>query len=358
MKLFTVGPVEMNEETKRIGGCQVPYFRNEEFSEVVLHSTQLIKNLVNASNNSQVLMLTASGTGAMEAMVINTLSEADTVLVVKGGTFGARFSQLCELHSIPHIDVEIPAGEKLTRDILDKYSANKEITALLVNIHETSTGQLYDKSLLSSFCREKGCLFIVDAISSFLADEVDMKKYGIDGLIVSSQKALALEPGLSMVVLEQSLLDRVNKINPKTMYFDFSDYITNANRGQTPFTPAVQIIYELEQRLESIEAEGIDNIILDTARKAEFFRKGIKELGLSYPTFPLSNAETPVIFDSKVRSAKSVYNELLLRYGYVVNPSGGDLADKQFRVAHIGNLRMEDIQELLLAIKSIIEEDK
>jgi aspartate aminotransferase-like enzyme len=185
-----------------------------------------------------------------------------------------------------------------------------------------------------------------------LADEVNMDKYGIDAVILSSQKALSLAPGLSVVALSEKALKRVEVIDSKSIYFDFKDYLKNGERGQTPFTPAVRVIIELEDIVKRFEEKGIENIINDTHEIAVYFRKRIKEIGLDYPSYPLSNAVTPVIFPDE--NADVVYRELIDKYGFTVNPSGGDNAKKMFRVAHVGNHSIEDTEELVSAIEEII----
>ena len=354
-KLFAIGPVEMFEETLEIGGKQVPYFRNDEFSQVVFSASAGLKRLL-FNEKGEIILLTCSGTGAMEATIMNCFTKEDNLIVINGGSFGNRFVQICEVHEIPHKAVVVEQGETLTREMIDEVIGDEEFTGLLVNLDETSIGQLYDIEMLSELCKEKDLVFVVDAISAFLADEVNMDKYGIDAVILSSQKALSLAPGLSVVALSEKILKRVEVIDSKSIYFDYKDYLKNGERGQTPFTPAVRVIIELEDMVKRLEEKGIENIINDTHEIAVYFRKRIKEIGLDYPSYPLSNAVTPVIFPDE--NADVVYRELIDKYGFTVNPSGGDNAKKMFRVAHVGNHSIEDTEELVLAIEEIINSKK
>ena len=349
--LFTIGPVEMFEETLEIGGKQVPYFRNDEFSQVVFSACAGLKRLL-YNEKGEIILLTCSGTGAMEATVMNCFTKEDKVIVINGGSFGNRFAEICKVHEIPHEVVKVEEGETLTRDMIDDVMGDDEFTGFLVNLDETSIGQLYDIDMISEVCKEKNLVLVVDAISAFLADEVNMDKHCIDAVILSSQKALSLAPGLSVVALSEKMLKRVEDIDSKSIYFDFKDYLKNGERGQTPFTPAVRVIIELEDIVKRFEEKGIENIIKETNELALYFRKRIKEIGLDYPSYPLSNAVTPVIF--KDNNADKVYRELIDKYGFTVNPSGGDNATKMFRVAHVGKHSIEDTEELVLAIEDII----
>ena len=350
--LFTIGPVEMYPETLEIASGQVPYFRNDEFSQVVNNVNAGLKRLL-FNEKGENILLTCSGTGAMEAVVMNCFDDDDNLIVIDGGSFGHRFVEICEVHKIPHKVIEVEQNEILTSEKIENAISGEKFTGLLVNLDETSIGKLYDIKMLSEICERHDLIFVIDAISSFLADELDMDKYGVDATILSSQKALSLAPGLSIVSLSEKMLKRVEEIDSGSIYFDFKDYLKNAERGQTPFTPAVRIIIELEDIIREFEEKGIDNIIEDTHEIAAYFRKRITEIGLSYPEYPLSNALTPVIFPDD--NAETVYRRLIDEYGFTVNPSGGEYAKSMFRVSHVGNHSIETTEELILAIENIIK---
>ena len=352
MHLFTVGPVEMSNEIKAIGGQQVPYFRTKEFSEIMLDSDRLLKKFMNAGNNAKSVYLTASGTGAMEATVINCLNKEDNVLVINGGTFGHRFVQLCKIHEIPHQIIQLAANETLTYNHLTKYEESG-ITALLVNINETSTGQLYDIGILSDFCKRNHAYLIVDAISSFLIDPYDMLKHNVDATIISSQKGLCIAPGLSVVVLSERIInEKITNNNVKNLYFNFKDYMTDFQRGQTPFTPCVGTCLEMHKALQLVAKMSLPAFLEKIDLVAKDFRKKITTLPVRIPDFPLGNAVTPIIFDKPI--AKIVFEILKNKYGLIVNPTGGASENYVLRVAHIGNTTTEDnsmlIEKMVCAI--------
>ncbi|MDO5831266.1 MAG: aminotransferase class V-fold PLP-dependent enzyme [Methanobrevibacter sp.] len=349
--LFTIGPVEMFPETLEIGGKQVPYFRNDEFSQVVFSACAGLKRLL-FNEKGEIILLTSSGTGAMEATIMNCFTKDDNLIVIDGGSFGHRFTQICDVHEVPYKAVKLEENEALTREKIDEVMGDEKFTGLLVNLDETSNGQLYDINMLSELCREHDLIFVIDAISSFLADELNMDKYGVDVVILSSQKALSLAPGLSIVALSERMVERIDGIDSKSIYFDFKDYLNNGERGQTPFTPAVRVVIELEDMVKRLEEKGIENIIKQTNELAVYFRKRIREIGLNYPDYPLSNAVTPVIFPDG--NAGEIYRKLIDRYDLTVNPSGGDSADIMFRVSHVGNHTKEDVENLICAIEEII----
>ncbi|MBE6413538.1 MAG: alanine--glyoxylate aminotransferase family protein [Verrucomicrobiaceae bacterium] len=358
MKIFTVGPVQSYPSTAEIRLKGFPYFRTEEFSDVMLSNSLNLKKMMNASDLSEVVNLASSGTGAMEAVVDNCLLATDKCLVINGGTFGKRFCELLHKHSITFDSIDLDWNESLTQEHLNAVF-NNEYTALLVNIHETSTGQLYPVKMLADFCKKKNMYFIVDAISSFLADNFDMQENGMDVAIVSSQKGLCLSPGMSMVVLSERMKQRVQlHSNPTFAYFDFRDYFQNNLRGQTPFTPTVCIAYELQDMINLIQLEGgINNRLKFVKDKCEYFRKKIKEAGLSYvDSYSLSNMLTPMYFDDI--DAYEIFKMLKNDFGIYVNPCGGRLASKILRIAHIGNTTFEDFDFLIEKISVCINRIK
>ncbi len=351
MRLFTVGPVMMHPDILEKSGEQLPYFRTSDFSEMMLESESMIKDLMRTSEDSKVAFLTASGTGAMEASVAGFFTPEDRLLVIVGGGFGKRFAEICDVRGVAHDDLVLPFGKKLEASDLEPYEDTK-YAGLLVNIDETSTGQLYDVRILSDFCRRKGMYLIVDAISSFLADPLNMDADGIDAVIVSSQKALSLAPGLSLVVMNRRIHDeRLTKIDSHLYYLDLKHHLKDQERGQTPFTPAVRTLIELNLMLHKICDMGLEAKIARTAELAAYFRKGAKEMGLRIPDFPLSNAVTPVIFDG---DAYEVFEKLRNEYDITVTPSGGDLRGKLLRVGHIGNLCEEDYDALFDALRKVL----
>lgn len=353
MKLFTIGPVEMFDEVKNIRKQKdVPYFRTKEFSNLMLNTDALLKKFAGTSESSQTIYLTASGSGAMEAAILNCFSSEDNLLIINGGTFGQRFCDICKIHAIPYAEIKLRHDEELTAEHFKKFESRK-FTALLVNIHETSTGQLYDIKIISDFCKRKNIYLVVDAISSFLCDAFDMDKFGVDVTITSSQKGVCVEPGMSMIILTQRIWqERVLKSNWRSLYFDFKDYAENFKRGQTPFTPAVGICLEMNASLNMIENIGLENHLYRIREQAEDFRAKIKILPVSIPKYKLSNALTPIIFETD--SAYKIFEELKERYYIFVNPTGGELHEKSLRIAHIGNLTKDDNSVLVNRMKKII----
>ncbi len=340
-----------SDEVRAIGAEQIPYFRTAEFSETMKENERLIKRFAGAGDESRVVFITGSGTASMEVAVMNVFTPADKVLVVNGGSFGHRFVRLCEIHDIPHTEIRLETGTALRTEDLAPYEG-QGYTGFLVNLHETSTGVLYDIRMISDFCRRNHLFLVVDSISSFLADPFDMKELGVNVMITGSQKALACPPGVSVIVLDAKAVERVEANRVKSMYFDLKDALKNGERGQTPFTPAVGTLLQIHVRLKEIERNG--GVASENARikrLAEDFRSKIKGMPFTIVSQSMSNAVTPL--HPLHASAYDIFLRLKDEYGIWVCPNGGELAEKIFRVGHLGALTPADNTALVNALKDL-----
>lgn len=346
---FTVGPVQSSDTIRAVGAEQVPYFRTKEFSDVMLENEQLIKKFANATEDSRVVFMTCSGSGGMETAIMNTLTENDNALVINGGSFGQRFVELLALHKIPFTEIKLEYGKDLKPEDLAPYEG-KGYTAFLLQKHETSTGVHYNIKLVSDFCKRNCCFMIVDTISSFLADPFDMTALNADVMITGSQKALACPPGIAIIALASPALKRIEKSKCNCQYFDLKLALKNQERGQTPWTPAVGVLRQINVRLKEIEETGGSEAeIARTASLANYFRKKLQEYNLPFEIISdsLSNAVTPL--HPTTQSAYEIFQKLKNEYGIWICPNGGDMKDTIFRVGHIGYLTEAEYDLLIEA---------
>lgn len=344
---FTVGPVQSSDSIRAIGAEQVPYFRTAEFSELMLENEALIKKFAHSSEESRVVFMTCSGSGGMETAIINTLTSKDKAIVINGGSFGERFVELLGLHEIPYAEIKLEPGKALRAEHLAPYE-EQGYTCFLVNKHETSTGVHYDMDLISEFCKRNGLFLIVDCVSTFLADSFDMKALGADVMITGSQKALACPPGIAVMCLSIRALQRIENTKCKCQYLDLKLALKNMERGQTPWTPAVGILRQINARLKEIDANGgVEVEISRTADLAKYFRNKLVEYSLPFEIVSesLSNAVTPL--HPTTTSANDIFLKIKDEYGMWICPNGGSMKDSIFRVGHIGHLTTDDYDKLI-----------
>lgn len=346
---FTIGPVQSSEAVRAIGAEQVPYFRTAEFSAMMLENEALIKRFAMASPDSRAVFLTCSGSGGMEAAIMNCLTRQDKALVVNGGSFGERFVELLSLHGIPFTEIKLEHGKALRPEHLAPYEG-QGYTAFLLQKHETSTGVHYDIDLVSDFCRRNQLFLIVDTISTFLCDPFDMERLGAGVMITGSQKALACPPGIAVMVLAPDALARIEQNRCCCQYLDLKLALKNQERGQTPWTPAVGILRQINVRLKEIEANGgAEAEIERCASLAHYFRTQLVKHDLPFEIISesLSNAVTPL--HPTTASAFDLFLRIKDEYGMWICPNGGEMKDSVFRVGHIGCLTTQDYDKLIAA---------
>jgi len=348
-KLFTPGPVPIDRHILALGGQQLAYNRTPEFSALTHDILDGLNHVFQTSGKTA--LLTSSGTGAMEAGVLNFLDRSDKVLIINGGTFGQRWCDLCRIHSVDFSQIKLEAGQDVDIDHLSEVLSQGKFTALLVNAHETATGQLYDIEMIGNVARQYGLMFIVDAISSICADRFLMDDWHVDVAILSSQKALALPPGLSFVAMSKRAQSLLQNRKVRSLYFNLSDYLVNQERGQLPYTPAIGLLVQLHQRLLDIRQATFPVIIKQHSDMAERFRRSIGDLGFGVLATRPSNALTGVV--CKNNNAFEIVQALREQYNIEVAPSGGALKDKIFRVSHMGAIKNTDVDILVEALKQI-----
>ncbi|WP_235977617.1 pyridoxal-phosphate-dependent aminotransferase family protein [Spirabiliibacterium pneumoniae] len=350
--ILTPGPVKMSDRTLTLGAKQVPYFRNQPFSDVVLGCESLLLEMVNSPSGSRAVFLTASGTAGMESVVMNLLDSDDNALVINGGTFGQRFVHICNQYDIPSKEINPNKGN--LSDI-DQCVDGSKYSACLVNAHETSIGLLYDLEAIGKFCHKHNMLNIVDAISMFTTDKLDMTTQFIDVVIMSSQKGLALPPGLTVIILSPNAIEKLNNI--RGLYFNFKQYLKDGERGQTPYTPAVSIIIQLYDRLTQIKEDGgIEQTIKNAFDCSFYFRDKIKHLPLSLNTDFPSNGLTALTMNSN-HGAKKLLSFLEEKYKIIACPNGGELSDILFRVSHMGFVNKTDMEKLIEALEDFFNSE-
>lgn len=350
--LFTPGPVMMFPETLKASFGQVPYFRNAWFSELLLRLEADLLRLVSAPSGSRAVFITGSGTAAMEAAVLNFVADSSNPAVVDGGAFGHRFVDLLQCHG--HLCQVLPVDRDSLADGKSLSTAHDDTNALFVTAHETSVGHCYDLAATAAFCRLHDCLHIVDAISLFGTDPLDMTTSEIDVLIISSNKGMAAAPGISMLVLSPRALAR-RVACPPTVYLDIGPMLKDGARGQTVFTPAVTTLMQMAQRFEMLRDDGLRRAIDHAAKLASHFRSQIEGLPFKFHTASRPNAMTALEITADRINARALCGCLEEDYGLVLAPpslcvSGSAL----FRVGHMGNLTIEDEDQLVKALRMLL----
>lgn len=338
-----VFPGNIEDSILQIGGKPFPYMRTEQFSELVKDSEKMLLDLLHCPSG-RVIFYTASGTGAMDAVVANYVSQCKKAFIIAGGSFGYRWKSLCEYYHCPNEVFAVPFAQDIDYAQLEEAVAASRPDVFLCQHHETSTGQLYNIERISEICKKYGVSLVVDAISSFLSDELDMEVLGIDICITSSQKGLNIAPGLSFLFLSPKILETT--FAHRSYYFDFAENLKNLERGQTPYSPATTIFLQLHARLKIDISLGVQQIIASVRSRALYFRSLCKQNGWEMPVEVPSNCITGFF----VRKNGDILFKELLKQDIYIMPGG---TPGYFRVSHLGVQTTEDLDDLANRIKDI-----
>lgn len=352
--MMVLGPTEIEEDILELGAHPQVYNRTPEFTEVLKGIHENLQYVFQTKN--PVFILGNSGTGAMECAVTNLLSKGDKALVVNGGTFGARWTEICEKHKVIIEEIKLESGTTVKPEqIKKKLDEDSSIKVVFTTLNETSTGALTDVKAVGKIIKNYNALFAVDAVSALVVEKMEMDNVNCDMLLTSSQKALALPPGLAFISFSDKAWPFIEKADLRTFYFDAFDYLYNWKRNQTPFTPPISILIQLERRLEKIKEEGLENIQKRYKRLTLMLRAGIKGLNIQQAGEDLANCVTGINSPENI-DASQVVEIMSNKHKISIAPSPGDLKTKLFRIGNFGDIKQEDILRMLKALGSTLVE--
>lgn len=348
------GPTPLPDEVLKVIGRQMINHRGPEFKQIQDNVLNDLKKLFQTKND--VFLLTGSGTGGLEAGVVNTMSPGDKVLSVSIGVFGDRFAAIAKHFGADVINLNFEWGKAADPDVVRKaLQAEPKIKTVLITHNETSTGVTNDLKALSAVVKEFDKLLVVDAISSLGSIELPVDDWNIDIAITGSQKGWMVPPGLAMVSVSEKGWKACAESKIPSFYWDFGKAKKYLEKGETPWTPAVSVIFGLEISLKMMLKEGLPNIIARHARIAKATRDGVKALGLSLFADEkyASNTVTAVAGSKGLETKKLV--KLMREQEHVILAGGQQTLDgKIFRIGHLGWVSDQDIKALLASLKKMM----
>lgn len=327
------------------------HHRTPEYEALFAEVRQNLRALFQCKN--EVLMFAASGTGAMEGAVVNTLSPGDRVVVVQGGKFGERWAEICTAYGLGVLTVDVPYGKSVDpAAVADALRRAPETKAVFATQSETSTGAIHDIQALAVIVRGSGALLAVDAITSLGVMDLPMDTWGVDVVVAGSQKALMLPPGLAFAALSDKAWARVPKARLPRFYFDFAKERKAIGGNQSAYTPAVSLVIGLRESLRLILAEGLPGVFARHERLARATRAGVTALGLALfadvPGPACTAVQTPDGIDGG-----AVVKGMRTR-GITIAGGQGSMKGKIFRIAHMGYVEAFDVLTALGGLELVL----
>ncbi|MEA2015630.1 MAG: alanine--glyoxylate aminotransferase family protein [Actinomycetota bacterium] len=357
--IMTPGPTPISEEVLLEHARPLMHHRSPEFSEVFIAVTDKLKKLLKTEND--VFVLTSSGTGSMEASVVNFFSEGDKVLVVNIGNFGERFKKITGKYGLDVVSVDYEWGDTANPDDIKKaLDENPGIRGVLAQFSETSTGALNDVETISSIVKEYPAIFIVDAISGLGASDFNTDKWNIDVAIGGSQKALSAPSGVAFI----SVSDKAWKLNEKSelkkFYFDLAvaKNYTKKTPPQTPWTPAISIFVAMNKALDILFEEGLENVFERHRVLALATQRAVEKMGLELLVKDKGKrgfSVTSIIVPEGVNGGE-ITRIMRTKYGVTIAGGQGSYKGKILRIGHLGYFGMFDVIVALSALELTLRE--
>lgn len=333
--------------------------RSKEFDAIFAECTENLKWL--HQTKSDVLSLTVSGTGAMEAGIINFLSAGDRVLVGTNGKFGERWAEVAEAYGLNVEIVKAEWGQALDpENFREKLEADteKQIKAVIITHSETSTGVLNDLETINRHVKAHGeALIMVDAVTSLGAANVPMDAWGIDVIASGSQKAYMIPPGLGFVAVSPKAWEAYKTAKLPRYYLDLGKYRKEAAKNTTPFTPPVNMFFGLQVTLQMMKAEGLENVFARHKRLMMTTRAAVQALGL--PLFATDDAASPAITSVMPPAevdAQKVRTLMRKRFDIALADGQDHLKGKIFRIGHLGFVCDRDILAAISSLEVVLRE--
>lgn len=355
-QLLAPGPTPIPPEVLQKMAEPIIHHRTAAFEKVMEEVRGGLKEIFQTKN--EVLILAASGTGAMEGAVVNTLCKGDKALVVRGGKFGERWGLICKAYGVQTQDIDVEWGKAVDPQVItDALKKDPSIKAVFTQASETSTGVANPIKEIAGIVKNyENTILVVDAITGLGVFNIPMDEWGVDIVVAGSQKAFMLPPGLAFAALSDKAWRFAEKSDLPKFYFDFKKEKKNLEKNQTAYTPAVSLVIGLNEVIRMMKKEGLENIFARHHALAEATRAAMKALGLKLlaPDAP-SDAVTAVLAPDGIEAGKIVKT---LREKFNITIAGGQdhLKGKIFRIAHLGYSGTFDVITAVSAVEIALKD--
>lgn len=354
-RLFTPGPTPLNPVVQEALSRPIPHHRTDEFRALVRACARGLQKFL--KTDDELLLLACSGTGAMEAALTNVLSPGDAMLALVAGSFGERWAALGRTYGMDVRVLEAPWGSAVRPDtVADALAREPRVRAVFVQFSESSTGARHDVEALGRIVRERpDTLLVVDAISGAGAMPLETGAWGLDVVVVGSQKALSLPPGLSFLSLGARACARIEQAHTPRFYFDLRRERRAQAGGEPAFTPAIAHVVALQAALEWLEsAGGVDALVHNAGTLAAMTRAAARALGLPLVAAADHGDALTALYPPAGLEAPAIVKALAQEFGSTVAGGQGQLKGRILRVAHLGHYDATDMLGLIGSLEIVL----
>lgn len=351
-KLFIPGPVEVREPLLKEMSHWMIGHRSKEFSDLYADTIPKLKKLLNTEQN--VFLSTSSSTGIWELGARNLVDKK--VLCCVMGAFSDKWSKTCKLSGKEVEVIQEPMGKCVKAEQIRAKLEEGGFDALTIVHNETSTGVMCDLESIARVMKDfPDVMFMVDAVSSMSAVKIEVDKLGIDLIFAGVQKAFALPPGLTVFAVSNRAMEKAKKIENKGYYFNLEVFEKYHQKNQTPTTPSIPHIFALNRQLDRFFEEGLENRFKRHAKMADYVRKWAVDKGFELFAEEGYRSQTVTAVNNTLNINISKLNQELAKKEMMISDGYGELKQKTFRIAHMGDLTLEELEELTQTISELIE---
>lgn len=353
--LLNPGPVNVKENVRRALLGPDMCHREPEFSGLLAQCRKKTLKAFGIAGSYDIVFFSGSGTAALEAAIISSVPQGKKILVINNGIYAERIAKIARLHGISVIDLKFKITERPDLSIIEnKLKGDKDIDVVAMVHHETSTGLLNPVNEIGRLCGKYKKTYLLDSISALGGEALDFKKAHIGLCVVTANKCIESIPGVSFVLIKKNAIGRLGRIRPRSLYFDIPSNLKSQKKGETLFTPAVQLFYALDVALDELIKEGVRNRIRRYKNIAALLRKGFEEAELKYLIAPEYRSNTITALRLPKGLSYQRLHEALKKKGFVIYAGQSRLKDVIFRIANMGQISQRDMCRFLKDLKGIL----
>jgi len=354
MIIFSPGPANISDRVRKALTLPDICHRDSEASQLLQDIRQLILKVCKAKEGYESIVFTGSGTLAIDSVVASLAGNIKNLLIISNGVYGERARDIAITYKVNFQEINFGWGNLPALTIIEEKLKTSNIDAIYLVHHETSTGLLNPLPEISILAQRYKVLLLVDAISSIAGEEIDLNRLSIDILIGSAHKCIRGVPGASFAVASHRFIEKIKDKGKKVCYHDFLTHLESEVKGETPFTPAVQVFYAFREAMLELLEEGVENRISYFKNISYLLRNGLKEINLKlFLDEKLFSNTMTSIYLPRGFSFESLHHLLKLK-GFVIYNSQGYLKDKVFRLGTVGLISTDDIKNFLEELKIVL----
>jgi 2-aminoethylphosphonate-pyruvate transaminase len=354
--LLNPGPVVLSKRVREAMLQPDLCHREAEFAELQnAIRNDLLEVYPLDTQNWAAILMTGSGTAAMEAMMTSLIPDHGKVLIIENGVYGERLTKIAEIHQINHMTLHHEWGDEIDLKILeDELQYHEEISHVAVVHHETTTGRLNDLAAIAEVCKQNDVPILLDGVSSFGAEDIDFEAWNITACAATANKCLHAVPGTSFVISKRNVFEQMQGTPARTLYLNLASYLEQQDKNGTPFTQSVQTFYALSEALKELkDAGGQQQRKQDYWNRLNIVRDGLEKLGIN----ALMRAEDCSCVLNAFQLPDGIdyetLHDALKQEDFVIYAGQGGLAKSLFRISCMGEISEDDMQRFIQVMQSI-----